>query len=629
MPPDPDTRLVCMTLGKSTGSMSTPPSEARNRPTNPWWVDAVIYQVYPRSFADADGNGMGDLAGVTAQLPYLQQLGVDAVWLSPFYVSPQKDGGYDVADYRDVDPLFGTLQDADDLVAAAHQAGLRIIVDLVPNHTSSEHPWFQAALAAEPGSPERERYMFRPGKGEDGSEPPNNWQSTFGGDAWTRTTNPDGTPGDWYLHLFDSTQPDLNWENPEVRDEFEDILRFWLDRGVDGFRVDVAHGLIKAEGLPDHETRPGMVTDAAVLGEDDGLAVDPHAAENPEEHAHPVPYHDQEGVHEVYRSWHRVLDEYDHEPVLVAEAWVSPLERLFRYVRHDEMHQAFNFTFLLAGWDAQRLSDAIEVSLDEAAKVGAPNTWVLSNHDTVRHTSRFGLTDPTRYPAGIGAEEEQPDEPLGWKRGRSAALIELALPGSAYVYQGDELGLPEHTTLEDSLRQDPSFFRTNGEEKGRDGCRVPMPWRADAPGYGFAVGHPDGATSSQPQGTPSAPWLPQPESFARYAADQQVGVEGSTFELYRQLIGIRGELDLGTGRFAWSQLHAPERGVLAFTVTTGGGAHLGSGEPIPEKTVLVLANLGETAVDMPQEYAAAVFSHDEAVVEGQLMPDSAAWFLRE
>ncbi len=621
-----------MTLGKSAGSKSTPPSEARNRPTNPWWVDAVIYQVYPRSFADADGNGMGDLAGVTTQLPYLQRLGVDAVWLSPFYVSPQKDGGYDVADYRDVDPLFGTLQDADDLIAAAHEAGLRIIVDLVPNHTSSEHPWFQQALAAEPGSPERDRYMFRPGRGQDGSEPPNNWQSTFGGPAWTRTTDPDGTPGDWYLHLFDSSQPDLNWENPAVREEFEDILRWWLDRGVDGFRVDVAHGLVKAEGLPDHDTRPGMVTDAEVLGtgsSGDAAQVDPHAAENPEDHAHPVPYHDQDGVHEIYRSWHRVLDEYEHQPVLVAEAWVSPLERLFRYVRPDEMHQAFNFTFLLAGWDAVRLSDAIDTSVAEAAKVGAPNTWVLSNHDTVRHTSRFGLTDPTRYPAGIGAEDEQPDEPLGWRRGRSAALIELALPGSAYVYQGDELGLPEHTTLDDSLRQDPSFFRTGGEEKGRDGCRVPMPWRAEAPGFGFAVGHPDGGTSSQPQGAPSAPWLPQPESFARYAADQQVGVDGSTFELYRQLIAIRGELDLGTGTFAWSPLHAPDRGVLAFTVTAGGGAHLGSGEPIPEKTVLVLANLGEVAVDLPEEYAAAVFSHDEAEVEGQLMPDSAAWFLRE
>jgi alpha-glucosidase len=622
----------------TTGPLSTPPSEARNRPQNPWWVDAVIYQVYPRSFADADGDGMGDLAGVTARLPYLQQLGVDALWLSPFYVSPQKDGGYDVVDYRDVDPLFGTLADADALIDAAHEAGLRIIVDLVPNHTSSDHPWFAEALAADPtteaGRAARDRYMFRPGSGVDGSEPPNNWQSTFGGPAWTRTTDPDGTPGDWYLHLFDSSQPDLNWENPEVREEFEDILRFWLDRGVDGFRVDVAHGLVKAEGLPDHDERPGMVTDAGVAPAaavtDDGLDVSGHAEENPQDHAHPVPYHDQEGVHEIYRSWNEVLTEYDHDPVLVAEAWVSPLERLFRYVRPGEMHQAFNFTFLLAGWDAVRLSDAITVSLEEADKVGAPNTWVLSNHDTVRHASRFGLTDPTRYPSGIGAEDEQPDEALGWKRARAAALIELGLPGSAYVYQGDELGLPEHTELDDSLRQDPTFFRTEGAEKGRDGCRIPMPWRAGAPGLGFAVGNPgddDGAAPGT-DAQPAAPWLPQPESYARYAADQQVGVKGSTFELYRQLIAVRGELDLGTGAFAWSRFHAPDHGVLAFTVTTGGGRHLGSGEPIPERVVLVMANLGETAVDVPEHYAAAIFSQDEALEEGQLMPDSAAWFLK-
>jgi alpha-glucosidase len=623
----------------TTGPLSTPPSEARNRPQNPWWVDAVIYQVYPRSFADADGNGMGDLAGVTARLPYLQQLGVDAVWLSPFYVSPQKDGGYDVADYRDVDPLFGTLADADALIDAAHEAGLRIIVDLVPNHTSSAHPWFVEALATDPATEEgrtaRDRYMFRPGAGVDGSEPPNNWQSTFGGQAWTRTTNPDGTPGDWYLHLFDSSQPDLNWENPEVRDEFEDILRFWLDRGVDGFRVDVAHGLVKAEGLPDHAERPGMVTDAglapAAPSTDDGMDVSGHAEENPRDHSHPVPYHDQEGVHEIYRSWNGVLAEYDHDPVLVAEAWVAPLERLFRYVRPGEMHQAFNFTFLMAGWDAVRLSDAITVSVEEADKVGAPNTWVLSNHDTVRHASRFGLTDPTRYPSGIGAEDEQPDEALGWKRARAAALIELGLPGSAYVYQGDELGLPEHTELDDSLRQDPTFFRTEGAEKGRDGCRIPMPWRAGAPGLGFAVGNPadDDGAAPRADAQPVAPWLPQPESYARYAADQQVGVKGSTFELYRQLIAVRGELDLGTGAFAWSRFHAPDHGVLAFTVTTGGGRHLGSGEPIPEKVVLVLANLGETAVDVPEHYAAAIFSQDEALQDGQLMPDSAAWFLKD
>ncbi|GAA4768532.1 glycoside hydrolase family 13 protein [Citricoccus nitrophenolicus] len=612
----------------TTGPLSTPPSEARNRPENPWWVDAVIYQVYPRSFADADGDGMGDLAGVMQQLPYLEQLGVDAIWLSPFYVSPQRDGGYDVADYRDVDPLFGTLEDAEALLEAAHGAGLRVIVDLVPNHTSSAHPWFTEALAADPateaGRAARDRYMFRPGQGPGGAQPPNNWQSTFGGPAWTRTVDPHGTPGDWYLHLFDSSQPDLNWDNPGVRDEFEDILRFWLDRGVDGFRVDVAHGLVKAEGLPDHGIRPGMITDS---GED----VSGHAEENPGDHAHPVPYHDQEGVHAVYRDWNQVLAEYSHEPVMVAEAWVSPLERLFRYVRPGEMHQAFNFTFLLAGWDAVRLSDAITVSLEEAGKVGAPNTWVLSNHDTVRHASRFGLSDPTRYPNGLGAEDEQPDEALGWRRARAAAMIELGLPGSAYLYQGDELGLPEHTTLDDSLRQDPTFVRTAGAEKGRDGCRVPMPWHAEAPGFGFTLGTDEGYDAGPAAGTATAPWLPQPESFGAYAADRQVDVEGSTFELYRELLGVRGELDLGTGAFAWSGLHSPELGVLAFTVTTGGGQHghdLDSGERVPEQVVLVLANLGETAVDVPEDDAAAIFSHHEALQDGQLMPDSAAWFLK-
>ncbi|XKH52707.1 glycoside hydrolase family 13 protein [Citricoccus nitrophenolicus] len=638
----------------TTGPLSTPPSEARNHPINPWWVDAVIYQVYPRSFADADGDGMGDLAGVTAQLPYLEELGVDAIWLSPFYVSPQRDGGYDVADYRDVDPLFGRLEDAERLLDAAHAAGLRVIVDLVPNHTSSAHPWFVEALSADPnteaGRAVRDRYMFRPGTGADGAEAPNNWQSTFGGPAWTRSTNPDGTPGDWYLHLFDSSQPDLNWDNAEVRGEFEDILRFWLDRGVDGFRVDVAHGLVKAEGLPDHHARPGMVTDAeplAAAGDADaGEDVAGHREANPQDHAHPVPYHDQEGVHEIYRSWNAVLAEYDHDPVLVAEAWVSPLERLFRYVRPGEMHQAFNFTFLLAGWDAVRMSDAITVSVQEAEKVGAPNTWVLSNHDTVRHASRFGLADPTRYPNGLGAEDEQPDEALGWKRGRAAAMIELGLPGSAYIYQGDELGLPEHTTLDDSLRQDPTFVRTEGAEKGRDGCRVPMPWRADAPGFGFAVGHhvntgPSPVNPNTPATpghdagaaplTAAAPWLPQPESYGTYAADRQVDVVGSTFELYRQLLGVRGELDLGTGAFAWSRFHSPELGVLAFTVATGGGQggyDLDSGDHIPEKVALVMANMGQTAVEVPEEYAAAIFSHDEAMQDGQLMPDSAAWFLR-
>lgn len=606
----------------TTQRLSTPPSEARNRPVTPWWVDAVIYQVYPRSFADADGDGMGDLRGVTSRLDYLAQLGVDAIWLSPFYLSPQHDAGYDVADYRAVDPRFGTLADADEMIAAAHEAGIRVVVDLVPNHTSSEHAWFQAALAAGPGSPERARYHFAEGRGEHGELPPNNWESTFGGGAWTRVTEADGTPGQWYLHLFDTTQPDLNWENEEVREEFRSILRFWLDRGVDGFRVDVAHGLIKQPGYPDAEhSRMGMVTDA---GEDADPTFDPDTFE-------PLtPFMDQDRVHEVYRDWRRVLDSYDHEPMMVAEAWVAPLSRMFRYVRPGEMHQTFNFTYLMAGWDAASLTHAIDRSFEQAGRVGAPNTWVLSNHDTVRHASRYGLADPSSYPAGITAEDEQPDEAVGRRRARAAAMVELGLPGSAYIYQGDELGLPEHTTLAAEHRQDPYFFRTDGKEPGRDGCRIPLPWAADETSYGFSTPADDDGPASAAEGV-AAPWLPQPASFRALAADRQVGVEGSVFELYRRLLQIRGELDLGTGTFAWSEHHDPTRGVLAFTVTSGGGRHLGSGEPIPARTVLVMANLSTDPVDLPAGHSRALFSLEEAeaVQDGQLAHDAAAWLLMD
>ena len=606
----------------TTQRLSTPPSEARNRPVTPWWVDAVIYQVYPRSFADADGDGMGDLRGVTSRLDYLAQLGVDAIWLSPFYLSPQHDAGYDVADYRAVDPRFGTLADADAMIAAAHEAGIRVVVDLVPNHTSSEHAWFQAALAAGPGSPERARYHFAEGRGEHGELPPNNWESTFGGGAWTRVTEADGTPGQWYLHLFDTTQPDLNWENEEVREEFRSILRFWLDRGVDGFRVDVAHGLIKQPGYPDAEhSRMGMVTDA---GEDADPTFDPDTFE-------PLtPFMDQDRVHEVYRDWRRVLDSYDHEPMMVAEAWVAPLSRMFRYVRPGEMHQTFNFTYLMAGWDAASLTHAIDRSFEQAGRVGAPNTWVLSNHDTVRHASRYGLADPSSYPAGITAEDEQPDEAVGRRRARAAAMVELGLPGSAYIYQGDELGLPEHTTLAAEHRQDPYFFRTDGKEPGRDGCRIPLPWAADEPSYGFSTPADDDGPASAAEGV-AAPWLPQPASFRALAADRQVGVEGSVFELYRRLLQIRGELDLGTGTFAWSEHHDPARGVLAFRVTSGAGRHLGSGEPIPARTVLVMANLSTDPVDLPAGHSRALFSLEEAeaVQDGRLAHDAAAWLLMD
>ncbi|HEV8172411.1 MAG TPA: glycoside hydrolase family 13 protein, partial [Actinoplanes sp.] len=389
-----------------------------------WWRDAVIYQIYPRSFADSDGDGVGDLPGITARLSSLRDLGVDAVWLSPFYPSPQADAGYDVSDYRAVDPLFGTLADADKLIAEAHALGLRFIVDLVPNHTSSAHAWFQAALASAPGSPERDRYLFRDGRGPNGDEPPNSWRSVFGGPAWERVVEADGQPGQWYLHLFDVSQPDLNWGNADVRAEFIDVLRFWMDHGVDGFRVDVAHGLIKDKNLADWHYP------SAILG---GLG-----QEGP-----PPPMWDQEGVHEIYRQWRAVLDAYPGDQVLVAEAWVQPVDRLARYVRPDEMHQAFNFEYLDAAWSVDALRKVIDSSLAANDAVGATTTWVLSNHDVVRHASRLGYPVGEGRRRGIGIGDPQPDTALGLRRARAATLQMLAVPGSAYLYQGEELGLPE------------------------------------------------------------------------------------------------------------------------------------------------------------------------------------------
>ncbi|MEV0733472.1 alpha-amylase family glycosyl hydrolase [Polymorphospora sp. NPDC050346] len=477
-----------------------------------------MYQIYPRSFSDIDGDGIGDLPGITARLGHLVELGVDAVWLSPFYPSPQADAGYDVADYRDVDPIFGRLADADELIAQAHARGLRVIVDLVPNHTSSAHPWFVEALAAPAGSPARARYVFRDGRGTDGAEPPNTWRSVFGGPAWTRVPDPDGRPGQWYLHLFDVGQPDLNWDLPEVRAEFEDVLRFWLDRGVDGFRVDVAHGLVKQADLADWHYPEEPLSGGGSEG------VRP-------------PMWDQDGVHEIYRDWRRLLDSYPGERILVAEAWVQPAERLAAYVRPDEMHQAFNFEYLLAAWTAPAQYAVITRSLAATDAVGAPTTWVLSNHDVVRHASRLGLPPGTPKPNGIGAGDPQPDAAVGLRRARAATLLMLALPGSAYLYQGEELGLPEHTTMDDDARQDPTWKRSGGAERGRDGCRVPIPWEADAPSYGF--------------GPTDASWLPQPALWAEYALDRQREVAGATYEMYRAALMLRREHGLGRGTLSW------------------------------------------------------------------------------
>jgi alpha-glucosidase len=489
------------------------------------------------------------------------------VWFSPFYRSPQADAGYDVSDYRDIDPLFGTLADADAMLAQAHDLGLKVIVDLVPNHSSDEHEWFQAALAAGPGSAERERYMFRDGLGEDGSEPPNDWHSVFGGPAWTRVED-----GQWYLHIFDSKQPDLNWEHPEVRAEFESILRFWLDRGVDGFRVDVAHGLIKEAGLPNWSA------DLHLL--DEGR----HGADAPK-----PPMWDQDGVHEIYRQWRAILDSYGQpDRILCAEAWVEPQERAVMYVRSDEMHQAFNFDFLSTQWRAQDLREVIASSLQAADSVGAPSTWVLSNHDVVRHASRLGLPVGQKRPNGISADDPQPDRELGLRRARAATAVMLALPGGAYLYQGEELGLPDSTDMPHEFRQDPAFRRTAGEEIGRDGCRVPMPWARDAPSFGF--------------GPSESTWLPQPAAYGEYAVDQQEGVQGSTLELYRELLRVRRERGLGTGGLGFVEGLGPD--VVAFENT--GDGNTGNGNPGDGNTgtgqvsTLVIANLGADPVALPE-----------------------------
>ena len=455
-----------------------------------WWRHAVTYQIYVRSFADADGDGIGDLPGVTARLEHVRDLGVDAIWLNPFYVSPQNDHGYDVADYRDIDPLFGTLADADAMVERAHELGLRVIVDLVPNHTSSEHVWFREALAAGPGSPERDRYLFR--DSTDG--PPNNWKSVFGGPAWTQA--PDGQ---WYLHLFDSTQPDLNWRNPEVGDMFVDVLRFWLDRGVDGFRVDVAHGLFKEETLRDQIVPEGIESaSGASAGESAGESMVERTDVD-------EPMWDQPEVHEVYRRWHEVLAKYDGDRMMVAEAWTQSPESMARYIRPDEFSQAFNFSWLLAPWSAEAFAEVITGTFEAVDQVDASPTWVLSNHDVDRHPSRYGG----------GA--------TGLARARAATLAMLALPGSAYLYQGEELGL-EQVEVEPEFRQDPLWFRTGNP--GRDGCRVPMPWSGSQPPFGFGPGT-------------GQPWIPQPAEWSELTVESETADPASTLAFYRAALATR------------------------------------------------------------------------------------------
>lgn len=499
--------------GQVSDTTAQPKSATKDAPCNPnWWRQAAVYQIYPRSFADHNGDGLGDIKGITARVPYLKELGVDAVWLSPFYPSELADGGYDVADYRDVDPRLGSLADFDEMVSALHASGIKLIVDIVPNHTSDQHEWFQEALQSPPGSAARDRYVFRDGIGPDGSQPPTDWQSVFGGPAWHQV--PDGQ---WYLHLFAPEQPDLNWDNKEVHEDFIKTLRFWSNRGVDGFRIDVAHALTKdlSEPLPTWEELRHLMHENLPL---DGTH----------------PFWDRDEVHEIYAEWRKVFNEYDPPRTAVAEAWV-PRPRRPRYASAEGLGQAFNFDLLEAAWDASEFREVIDDNLTLSSESGASSTWVLSNHDVVRHATRYGLPQDPDTKNGkswlmTDGKEPKLDRELGERRARAAVLLLLALPGSTYMYQGEELGLHEVGDLPEEAMQDPSYFRNKGVEKGRDGCRVPLPWTPDGASFGF------GSNGAH---------LPQPGWFADVAVSVQENDPASTLWLYRRALEARHKLQSG------------------------------------------------------------------------------------
>ncbi|WFB06050.1 glycoside hydrolase family 13 protein [Streptomyces sp. LX-29] len=542
-----------------------------------WWRDAVIYQVYVRSFLDSTGDGIGDLAGVRTGLPYLKKLGVDGVWLSPFYPSPQHDHGYDVADYCDVDPVYGDLAEFDGLVADAHRLGLKVLLDIVPNHCSSEHPWFRAALAEGPGGTSRSLFHFADGRGTDGELPPNNWRAMFGGPAWSRVTEPDGTPGQWYLHMFTPEQPDLNWRNPVVGDMFEKVLRFWLDRGVDGFRIDVAAGLYKHPELPD--------------------SPDPEADERTRDSVNPLAWNQPE-VHQVWRDWRALCEEYTaldgRDRLLVGEVSVRTPREQAAYVRPDELHQAFFFHLLTARWDIDVFRTVISEALTDIAETGSTVTWVLNNHDQVRTVTRYA-TEPGGGPGAVSEATSGGEH--GPARARAAALLMLALPGAAYVYQGEELGLPEVVDLPDDVLTDPIFHRTGSRRGVRDGCRVPLPWSGHASPFGFTK-----------DAEAARPWLPQPEWFAEHSTERAVADTRSFWHLYREGLHLRRSLpQLGEGTLRW--LDSPPQ-VLAFVRGDG---------------LVCAINFGTDPVPAPVPGAPLLASGD--CPEGTLPGSTAAWWI--
>lgn len=545
-------------------------ASAIRQPGTEWWRDAVIYQIYPRSFADSNGDGIGDLRGIVEHLDYLADLGVDGIWLGPVMTSPQADHGYDVADYRDVDPIFGTLADMDALIAACHDRSLKITLDFVPNHTSHEHPWFRAAIAAGPGSPERARYHFRPGRGDHGELPPNNWRSVFGGPSWTRVTEADGQPGEWYYHLFAPEQPDLNWRNPEVLPEFTDVLRFWLDRGIDGFRIDVSDAPMKDPDFPD-------TADAQPV----------------------IPKDEASGVHDIYRAFRAVFDDYPGDRMAVIETGADA-DIVALFLRSDEMNLAFNFDFTRARWHADELRAAITGALAANDAVGAPTTWVTDNHDMPRSVSRYGssLRLAGEYVPAL-ADAEAVDIVLGTRRHRAMALLMLALPGTVYLYNGQELGLPNVDDLPESVLQDPVWERSGHAERGRDGCRIPMPWSGQQPPYGFS------ATADT--------WLPAPHGWETLTVAAQESDDSSMLALYRSALALRHTIPgLGVGGVDW--LPAPD-GVLALQVA--------------DASITVVVNTTAESVPLPEPHGTVLLASDPSISPGsrigRLPADTAVW----
>ena len=538
-----------------------------------WWRQAVIYQIYPRSFKDSNGDGLGDIKGVTSKVSYLQSLSIDAIWLSPFYPSALADGGYDVDDYRDVDPKLGTLSDFDEMLNELHKVGIRVFVDIVPNHSSNRHIWFQEAINSEPGSDARNRYIFRDGKGVNGELPPTNWISHFAPSAWSHESTQGGKGNQWYCHLFAPEQPDFNWDNEEVAADFLTTLKFWADRGVDGFRIDVAHMMKKDLSEPLKDVPEPQTLNSLIPGND--------------------VLFDRDEVHEVFKTWRTLFNQYNPPRVAVAEAWANP-ENIHRYASPDELGQAFNFDLLLADFDASTYREIVTRNIDAAKRYGSSSTWVFSNHDLVRPATRYGLpigTDLVAFKNSNGTSASL-DIVRGINASIAAQMFALALPGCTYLYQGEELGLPEALEIPEEQIQDPQFLKNNKLDKGRDGCRVPLPWSKSAPSFGFGSG---GAH------------LPQPSNFAEYSVEAESGVAGSPLEIFRTALALRREL-VTAEEMIWHETDNPD--LLHFSRPNGWHC---------------LTNFGQIEIALPTDLEVI---HSSQPLTGRYLPGATTVWLR-